>query len=462
MKKLIYFGMDLLLCLSATLWTGCEKKPLDETGGSGGGTTEQRGNLEGVVTDKATGVAITQASVTLMPGDLKTLTDEKGTFSFSDIQAGTYKLQVSKTGYGDYTNENLVVSANGTVRTAIELEALALHILDTNGNYAVSVLTFDCGVVRGGFQLKNTGNSIVEWDIPKLAEDWISFNKRSGKLAPGASEKIELTVDATLAFGADKEAIVYIGSTVGEHQLKVCVMGSMVYVQGGTFMMGATEEQWVSSVPSGRDSSAMPVHRVTLDGFYICKFEVTQAQWEAVMGTTIEEQHDKQTYDYRIHGKGDAYPMYFVTWVEAVQFCDKLSEKTGKKFRLPTEAEWEYAARGGQHHDGTRYAGSDDLSEVVWWKNFDAAYRVGSKKPNSLGIYDMSGNVLEWCSDWSGDYSGSPAVNPQGPTEGKYRIRRGGAFPYGNKEECDRVSDRSSLEPRVSMYETGFRVVCEP
>ncbi|MDE6106348.1 MAG: formylglycine-generating enzyme family protein, partial [Bacteroidales bacterium] len=156
------------------------------------------------------------------------------------------------------------------------------------------------------------------------------------------------------------------------------------------------------------------------------------------------------------------------SWVSAVAFCEKLSEMTGKKYRLPTEAEWEYAARGGQHRDGTRYAGSNSYYEVAWTGPLRREPRpVGQKKPNGLGLYDMSGNVQEWCSDWYGEnyYSYSPSVNPQGPSSGSDRVVRGGSVDYYQNMFRCRVALRDHESPAmyaVTAYSVGFRVVCEP
>ncbi|MBD5390380.1 formylglycine-generating enzyme family protein, partial [bacterium] len=319
----------------------------------------------------------------------------------------------------------------------------------------------------------------VEWKISEVSEAWLECGKQSGELAPGASERIELTVDRSKLPSEENEAVVSIASTAGEMQLKVRVkvfvpgaVGPdyeetafgmslrMVAVQGGTFMMGATEEQ-------GDDATdaEMPVHAVTLDGFYIGKYEVTQAQWKAVMGKTIGSQTDK--YQGILRGVGDSYPMYYVSWEEAVSFCEKLSEMTGRKYRLPTEAEWEYAARGGQQADGTKYAGSNTIGDVAIFgynSNRGATFPVGIKQPNGLGLYDMSGNVWEWCSDWyygCYNYRGSSAVNPQGPSSGSQRVVRGGS--WSNDAQYCRVSHRGSLTPRWSgaSDRVGFRVVCE-
>lgn len=241
----------------------------------------------------------------------------------------------------------------------------------------------------------------------------------------------------------------------------------MVYVEGGTFMMGATEEQ-------GDDASEdeKPVHKVTLDDFYIGKFEVTQSQWEAVMGTTLEQQRGIEYSDYSPEvwpflGVGATYPMYFVSWEEAQAFCVKLGEMTDKTYRLPTEAEWEYAARGGNRADGTKYAGNNDIDEVAWYDENSCisvysdwgTHPVGQKKPNGLGLCDMSGNVWEWCSDWYDSYNSSPVVNPQGPSSGTERMARGGCWEEW-EYDC-RVSSRTPIFPNFFSYRVGFRIVCE-
>ena len=229
----------------------------------------------------------------------------------------------------------------------------------------------------------------------------------------------------------------------------------MVYVKGGSFEMGATPEQ-------GNDAYAdeFPVHTVTLDDFFIGKYEITQWQWMMLMGAEFARLVVEDSSN-TIDGVGANYPTYYVSWERAELFCQRLSAVTGRTYRLPTEAEWEYAARGGNRADGTKYAGSNDFNNVAWCQaNSEAVHPVGQKRPNGLGLYDMSGNVWEWCQDWFGDYSSSPSVNPQGPSVGSNRVFRGGSW-YFPGESC-RISYRSSILDKPAWYiQIGFRVVRE-
>ena len=185
----------------------------------------------------------------------------------------------------------------------------------------------------------------------------------------------------------------------------------MVRVEAGTFTMGATAE---IKVPYD-DNDERPTHRVTLtNDYYIGKYEVTQALWKAVMGNKPSK------------FKGDNLPVENVKWKDCQKFLSKLNRITGKTFRLPTEAEWEYAARGGNKSRGYQYSGSNNFSDVAW--GIGKTYAVGTKQPNELGIYDMSGNVGELCQDWYGAYSSSSQVNPTGANSGSYRVYRGGCW----------------------------------
>ena len=216
---------------------------------------------------------------------------------------------------------------------------------------------------------------------------------------------------------------------------------NMVFVEGGTFIMGATEDQG-----SEVESDELPTHQVTLSDYYIGETEVTQALWKAVMGSNPSE------------FKGDNLPVEEVSYEDVKTFITKLNQKTGKTFRLPTEAEWEYAARGGNKTKGYTYSGDDDIDKIAWFANNsdDKTHPVKTKQPNELGIYDMSGNVWEWCSDWYGSYSSNAQMNPQGPSSGSLRVIRGGSWII-SAERC-RISFRGYVDDSSSNKVFGFRL----
>ena len=216
----------------------------------------------------------------------------------------------------------------------------------------------------------------------------------------------------------------------------------MVKVEAGTFMMGATSEMkdpyyWEK-----------PVHQVTLtNDYYMGKYEVTQALWQAVMGNNPS------------HFKGDNLPVEKVSWNDCQEFISKLNSLTGRKFRLPTEAEWEYAARGGKKSRGYQYSGSRKISDVAWYDGNSGSktHPVGTKQANELGIYDMSGNVYEWCQDWHGSYSSSSQTNPTGSDSGSSRVIRGGCW-RSYALNC-RLSFRFNITPDDYLYNLGLRLV---
>ncbi len=208
----------------------------------------------------------------------------------------------------------------------------------------------------------------------------------------------------------------------------------MIKVEGGTFTMGEGEKE---------------AHEVTLSEYYIGEFEVTQELWEAVMGNNPS------------YFKGGYLPVEMVSWNDCQGFIVKLNRLTGKTFRLPTEAQWEYAARGGNKSKGYEYSGSNNRDEVAWYGSvFGETHAAGTKLPNELGIYDMSGNVWEWCQDWYGSYSSGSLANPQGPSSGSSRVLRGGSWSYGARY-C-RVSLRYSYAPSHRFNYSGFRLVLVP
>lgn len=217
---------------------------------------------------------------------------------------------------------------------------------------------------------------------------------------------------------------------------------NMVRVAGGTFRMGATVEQGSYAYPGEN-----LVHEVTLSGYYIGKYEVTQEEWQAVMGSNPS------------NNKGSVkLPVENVSWNDCQEFIRRLNVLTGKTFRLPTEAEWEYAARGGAKSRGYKYSGSNDIGSVAWyWDNSGRkTHAVGCKQPNELGLYDMSGNVFEWCSDWYGLYPSSSQTNPSGASSGSVRVYRGGSWG-SNAGDC-RVSYRYYYTPSVRGIFLGLRL----
>ena len=230
----------------------------------------------------------------------------------------------------------------------------------------------------------------------------------------------------------------------------------MVYVEGGTFTMGCTSEQGGEC-----ESDETPNRQTTVSSYYIGMLEVTQSQWEKVMGTSVYQQRDRANSN-STYGVGPDYPMYYVSWEEAKEFCARLSRQTGKTYRLPYEAEWEYAARGGKKNEGTKYSGGWSVDEVAWYdgNSGNSTYQCGTKRSNSLGLYDMSGNVWEWCEDWYGKYLQYDNNNPKGASSGSLRMARGGGWNYVAKY-C-RVSVRNYGTPSSRSSGLGFRVVLVP
>ena len=216
---------------------------------------------------------------------------------------------------------------------------------------------------------------------------------------------------------------------------------NMVYVSGGTFTMGATSEQGINA-----HYNENPAHQVTLSSFSIGRYEVTQEEWEAVMGSNPS------------YFKGKKLPVEQVSWDDCQEFIRKLNQMTGKHFRLPTEAEWEYAARGGNKSRGYKYAGGSDIGGVAWYRGNSGSktHEVGQKQPNELGLYDMSGNVYEWCQDWYGSYSSSSQTNPTGSSSGSHRVGRGGCW-LNNARFC-RVSYRILNTPDGRTGHLGLRL----
>ena len=258
----------------------------------------------------------------------------------------------------------------------------------------------------------------------------------------------------------------------------------MAFIQGGTFSMGCTIEQAPNCNPDEN------LDEVTLTDFYIGRYEITQGQWESVMGYTQAQMRDLCCPNNTLYGLSSTNPIYYVSWYDVIVFCNRLSEQQGytpcyysdlgytqvfgksgtnwslptmgavfrdigaKGYRLPTEAEWEYAARGGSLSKGYKYSGGNVLSDVGWYdiNSNNTTRAVGTKKANELGLFDMSGNVWEWCYDWysSSYYSVSPPCSPLGPTSGLDRVLRGGSW-YD-----DIIFARSACRNSISSFYRNF------
>ena len=212
----------------------------------------------------------------------------------------------------------------------------------------------------------------------------------------------------------------------------------MVFVEGGTFQMGS----------SSGESDEKPVHSVTLSAFNIGKYEVTQAQWKAVMGNNPSS-----------FSGCENCPVENVSWYDVQDFIRKLNAQTGKNYRLPTEAEWEYAAKGGEKSRGYTFSGSNDLGSVAWHyiNSGSKTHAVGGKQASELGIYDMTGNVGEWCSDWHGTYNSYSETNSTGALTGNFRLLRGGS--WSDLANFCRSASRNWGVPGGSYDFGGFRLV---
>ena len=267
----------------------------------------------------------------------------------------------------------------------------------------------------------------------------------------------------------------------------------MVLVEGGSFMMGRDDAK--DKIKGSEFNNELPRHEVKLNSFYLGKYEVTVKEYKdfiTAKGKSMPEppdsawfaEHPDTKFFYPLNktqwwGWKDFFPMHNVTWFDAVEYCNWLSEKHGLQkvykinksevtwdlsasgYRLPTEADWEYAARGGKLSKGYRYSGSNNIDEVAWYDgttNFKGPVKVGTLKPNELGIFDMSGNVWEWCNDYfsSNYYANSPKENPTGPGANIYRSLRGGSWHYRN--DYARIADRDGPNAAFTNYTYGFRI----
>lgn len=237
------------------------------------------------------------------------------------------------------------------------------------------------------------------------------------------------------------------GLSTDQEEALSTILDNMLLIEGGTFMMGNTPE--MIDYLTEQDSLSSNVHEVELDNYYICKYEVTQKQWRAFLPT-----------EGKCIADGDNNAMDMISWEDAKAFADTLSVITGIQFSLPTEAQWEFAARGGKKTHYYVFSGNDDATEVGWtsFEELKSAHEVGGKRYNELGLYDMTGNVFEWCCDYFGLYSIEKEVNPQGPNKGTNRVLRGGDFRIDNFYDM-KTTTRYCDSPFVNRRGAGLRLV---
>ena len=358
------------------------------------------------------------------------------------LKEGMHLIEVRKNGYRSQQKTILLSQQQKFDVVFGELVAIL-------GNLSVNYKPFGADVYVDGKKLGQSprvfnglliGNHQVE-----VRKDGYATDKKSVTISEGQTMSISGTLSSTPVSSSNgntsSSSLVSGGNTISI-PVKKGINIEMVKVEAGTFMMGATSEM------ENPYSWEKPVHQVTLPhDYYMGKYEVTQALWKTVMGGNPS------------YFKGDDLPVEEVSWEDCQEFISKLNSMIGRKFRLPTEAEWEYAARGGKKSRGYQYGGSSNISDVAWYDGNSGSktHPVGLKQANELGIYDMSGNVYEWCQDWKGSYVNSSQTNPTGAVSGSYRVYRGGSWYY-DARYC-RSSYRNSGAPGCRLNRLGLRLV---
>ena len=330
-----------------------------------------------------------------------------------NLKEGMHLLEVRKDGY---RSQQKTIQLAQQQKLDVAFDALSA----IQGNLSVNFKPFGSDVYVDGVKVGQSprvfngvlvGNHNVE-----IRKSGYTTSRQTVMISEGQTASISGSLTSSTS-SSTANTLSSSGSSLSGNALTIPVKNGinieMVKVETGSFNMGATPE---TIYP---DNDEKPVHRVTLtNDYYIGKYEVTQALWQAVMGSNPS------------FFKGTDLPVETVSWNDCQDFISKLNAMTGKRFRLPTEAEWEYAARGGKKSRGYLFSGSITLGDVAWYKENSGSktHVVGTKQPNELGIYDMSGNVWEWCQDWKGSYSSSPQTNPTGAVSGSYRVCRGGSW----------------------------------
>ena len=409
-----------------------------------------------------------QVTITTLPGaSIKINGALKGTSSYTEeLMEGIYEVDVTLANHRSATKQIEVVAG---VPQSVELNPTPIF-----GSLEIITTPMDATITING---KDYGITPIVLDNLLIGEYDVVLSKTG---CATVTEHVTISENATAAINATLPSIMKPkwSANITPEQKKILsqLIDNMVKVEGGTFMMGATSEQ-------GDDAFdwEKPAHQVTLSSYYINKFEVTCEEWYTVTGdkpSFLKEQTKtlQLLADYNPMSK---HPATNINWNECQNFIRKLNELTGLTFSLPTEAQWEFAARGGNNSKGYKYSGSNNLNEVAWyqnnsnstedvsslhtWMELDGVITApnqtrltGRKKPNELGLYDMSGNVWEWCSDWHGIYSSGTQTNPTGAYSGSGRVCRGGG--WGNLAKLCRVSCRFDLSPNDHNNGLGLRL----
>ena len=359
-----------------------------------------------------------------------------------NLKEGMHLLEVRKDGY---RSQQKTIQLAQQQKLDVAFDALSA----IQGNLSVNFKPFGSDVYVDGVKVGQSprvfngvlvGNHNVE-----IRKSGYTTSRQTVTISEGQTASISGSLTSS-ASSSNSNTLSSSGSSLSGNALTIPVKNGinieMVKVEAGSFDMGATPEM------ENPDASEKPVHRVTLTNNYnIGKYEVTQALWQAVMGNNPS------------YFKGEDLPVEQVSWNDCQDFISKLNAMTGKKFRLPSEAEWEYAARGGKKSRGYQYSGSNTLGDVAWndGNSGSKTHAVGTKQPNELGIYDMTGNVWEWCQDWYGSYSSSPQTNPTGAVSGSGRVYHGGSW-VSSARDC-RSSYRGLSTPGARSFILGLRLV---
>ena len=359
-----------------------------------------------------------------------------------NLKEGMHLLEVRKDGY---RSQQKTIQLAQQQKLDVAFDALSA----IQGNLSVNFKPFGSDVYVDGVKVGQSprvfngvlvGNHNVE-----ISKSGYATSRQTVTISEGQTASISGSLTSTTS-ASSTNALSSNGSSQSGNTLTIPVKNGinieMVKVEAGSFNMGATPEM------QDPDTDEKPVHRVTLtNNYYIGKYEVTQALWKIVMGSNPS------------NSKGDNLPVEKVSWDDCQDFISKLNAMTGKRFRLPTEAEWEFAARGGNKSRGYQYSGSYNIDDVAWYSDNSGSktHAVGTKQPNELGLYDMTGNVWEWCQDWFNRYSSSPQTNPIGAVSGSYRVFRGGGI--NSSARFCHSSIRGDYAPDFRDFNLGLRLV---